>query len=228
MAESLMVALTNTAVQSINTAVNNAGNSGGITSISTVGATSTVPTSTSVSCDPTTQNIAAGSPAFLNAGNGASDANGNPPTYAWNAPGSSITSSTGYTFNGTYSTPGTYNVTVTASTDNTSATCQVIVGSTTPPVSCSPATQTVQLVAQSNGDPFSPTITYVANATTNASGGYNTGSTAPTYTWNAPGSTPSSATGSSLAETYNATGTYNITVTGSLDNTSSTCQVLVQ
>jgi hypothetical protein len=53
------------------------------------------------------------------------------PIYTWSAPGSlnaaGGTPSTGTSFFTTYNTPGTYLVTVTASTDNSSSTCQVTV-----------------------------------------------------------------------------------------------------
>lgn len=55
----------------------------------------------------------------------------------------------------------------------------------------------------------------------------------PIYTWSAPGSMQSTSngpapTGSSFFTTYNATGTYAVTVTASTDNSTSTCTVTVQ
>lgn len=83
-----------------------------------------------VSCAPLTQTIyLAGAPrsATINATGGASKADGTPPTYTWSVPGYAPTIPAGAAFVGTYSTAGTYVATVTASTDNTTSACSVIV-----------------------------------------------------------------------------------------------------
>jgi hypothetical protein len=206
--ESLLTKLFDSAQTKINGFLNN--NNGGVLHVQPVPDNVTA-TSHSISCSPATQTISLGTGvALLYAAGGAYDTNSNPPTYAWGASGANPASSTGFAFSGTYSAEGNYNVTVTASTDSTTATCQVVVikPSTTTLVSCSPATQTVSV-----GSPASLSAT--------DSNSY------ATYVWTSPGATSQNFTGSTFNATYSSAGTYNVTVTAT-DNTSSTCQVTVQ
>jgi hypothetical protein len=212
--ESLMSALVGQATKAINTGVNSIGTGGGgITSVQPIPTPSSTPVAVaSTTCNPTMQNVSAGSVFSIGATGGAADQNGNYPTYTWTASGSTPASATGSLFQGTYSVPGTYNVNVVASTDNTSATCQVVV--TAIKTSCSPSTQTISVGSQSS--------------LTAQNGPKDPGGNSPTYSWTAPGSTPASGMGNSFSGTYSAAGTYNVSVTASTENSSSSCQVIVQ
>ena len=187
-----------------------------------------IPSGHTISCFPATQNVtfdsAAGQSAVtLYADGGTLDASNNPPTYTWSAPGSIFSgggTTQGSSFQAIYNAPGTYDISVTASTDNSSATCQVIlepsIGAAPPQtpvgasgVSCEPSNQTVTFAAPSSS------LTFAATSTAESSIGNPL-----IYTWFAPSSTAGTTTATTLPgvlfqATYNAPGTYNVFVTAS-------------
>ena len=209
--ESLMTGLMNSAQKTINNQINQIGGSG-ILSVLPLSS----PTN-SISCIPASTTVSIGSPFSVTATGGKINSNYNPPTYTWSAPGASPATFTGAIFTGTYNSVGTHDVTVTASTDKTTATCEIVVTIPLTPVSCSPAGQTISAGSSAS-----------ISATGGNSTSYGTGNPpAPTYTWNAPGAVNTKTTTSTFTGTYNATGAYGVTVSAS-DNTSLTCQVIVQ
>jgi len=137
---SLLLSLANTAVNAAGQLVNQ-----GLTSLNaasiTAGATTAAPAQIPLACNPSTQTIpsplAGGgpvststptptstSPASLSATGGTVDVNGNPPTYSWTDTNGA--SGTGTFFSDTFTSPGTYTVTLTDSTGDASTTCTVI------------------------------------------------------------------------------------------------------
>jgi len=130
---SLVLGLANAAVNAAGQLVNQTLTSANPTSI-TAGATSPTPAAIPLACNPATQTIpsalSSGSvatstgPTSLSATGGALDANDNPPIYYWS--GSNGVTSTGSIFFDTFTTPGTYTVTLTDSTGDAPTTCTVI------------------------------------------------------------------------------------------------------
>jgi hypothetical protein len=88
-----------------------------------------MPQTSPVSCSPSGQTIKQSSTVTFVASGGASDENLDSPTYTWSAPGSTNPSSVGPVLNTQYPNPGTYNITVTASIDHSSAMCTVTINS---------------------------------------------------------------------------------------------------
>ncbi len=97
-----------------------------------------VTTNAPVSCSPTMQTVylpitraTSSVSATVTASNGSTEYNGSiiAPTYTWtiapDAVSSLISGNESSTFTGTFDAPGTYTASVTASTDNTSASCQI-------------------------------------------------------------------------------------------------------
>jgi hypothetical protein len=72
-----------------------------------------------------------------------------------------------------------------------------------------------------------PTTVVGASATFSATGGEDVNGGLPTYTWSAAGAGSTSGGGNSFAATYNATGTYNVSVTASTGSNAS-CAITVQ
>jgi len=221
-ADSLMSSLIKSALATVSTQINGAlGLPGGPTAPAGSGGMLSVATTTApaVSCGPSSTTLPAGNTFSLAAGGGTPDTSGNTPSYSWSAPGASPASMTGAVFNGSYTTAGTYNITVTASTGGAAATCQVIVTPPLLPVSCSPNSQNVAIASLLTGI-----------ASFSASGGntnYQGTAVTPTYTWSATGANPSTGTGSTFSGSYNTAGTYNVIVTAS-DGSTATCQVVAQ
>jgi hypothetical protein len=137
---SLMTSLASFAVNATGQLVNQSLTSLNAASI-TAGATTAAPAAIPLACNPTTQTIpsasaSAGSalatgstststaPATLSAIGGTTDSNGNPPIYYWTD--SNGASSTGTLFSDTFTTPGTYTVTLSDSVGDTPATCTVV------------------------------------------------------------------------------------------------------
>jgi hypothetical protein len=89
-----------------------------------------IPKAPPISCSPTGQTVEQSSTITFVAMGGAYDKNLNSPTYTWSAPGSTNPSSTGPVLNTQYPNPGKYKITVTASTDNSSAVCTLTVNPT--------------------------------------------------------------------------------------------------
>ena len=136
-----------------------------------------------LTCSPGSQSAQTGQTMTFTASGG----NG---TYSWSAPSSSPSSGSGSSFTVSYGATGSYTVTVTSGGSSTS--CTANVGS--PPVGapvCSPAGQTAQV---------NQALTYTAT------GGNGT------YSWTAPGGSPSSGSGSSFSVSYGSAGDYTITV----------------
>lgn len=89
-----------------------------------------IPKAPPISCSPTGQTVEQSSTITFVAMGGAYDKNLNSPTYTWSAPGSTNPLSTGPVLNTQYPNPGKYKITVTASTDNSSAVCTLTVNPT--------------------------------------------------------------------------------------------------
>ena len=97
----------------------------------------------------------------------------------------------------TYTTPGTFDVKLTAST---AGGCTGTV-TQTKEISITPPTITMAGQGTCVGQSFTPVYTVTS------------GDPVATYSWSAPGASPSSATGASPSFTYAATGFYNLTLT---------------
>ncbi len=131
---SLIMGLANAAVNSAGQIVNQTLQSVNPSSITSGPAA--LPTQISLACNPSTQTIPSApistgftvttttSPASLSAGGGTLDTNENPPIYYWSA--TNGVTSTGPFFSDTFTTPGTYTVTLNDSTGDAPATCTVI------------------------------------------------------------------------------------------------------
>lgn len=128
-------------------------------------------------------------------------ASGGTGVYSWAAPGGSTPTGSGGTFSTSYPVAGTNTITVTSGTET--ATCTVVVPPPSTPI-CTPPTQTV-----------------LVNQTATMGATQGTG----TYSWSAPGGTPSTGTGATFGTAYGAPGTYTVTLTSG--GLSSTCQVIV-
>lgn len=116
-------------------------------------------------------------------------ATGGNGTYVWSGTNLNITNSVGNQFAVSYSSVGTYFVTV--SSANTSATCTVNVVASTNLLSCFPATQNVTLGQ---------------TATVSASGGDNN------YVWSAPDLNITNPNGTGFSASYASTGVKTLTV----------------
>jgi len=123
-ANSLLTGLAQAAVSAAGNAVN------GILSVNptSIQGGGTPPVPLPLACSPSTQNIQLSStstaPAIITATGGKTDADGNPPIYSWlSSPDG--TTSTSDIFTETYATSGTYMVTLTDSTGDTSTICTV-------------------------------------------------------------------------------------------------------
>ncbi|TMI29022.1 PKD domain-containing protein, partial [Candidatus Bathyarchaeota archaeon] len=127
-----------------------------------------------------------------------------PYTFAWSAPGGTPTTGTGASFTTTYATKGTFVVNATATDLNNVKKSQ---------------TASVNVAGQA----FAVTVTCgTATAgkpvTCNASA---SGGTAPfTFTWSAPGGSPSTGSGTSFTTTYAAKGTFVVNATATDTNNS--------
>jgi uncharacterized repeat protein (TIGR01451 family)/LPXTG-motif cell wall-anchored protein len=133
-------------------------------------------------------------------------ANGGNGTYSWSANGGSPSTGNLRTFVTRYATTGTKTVTVTSGSQT--ATCTVIVSQTPPPPSpvvCVPTSQTVDI-----------------NQTANLSASGGNGS----YTWSAPGGSPSTGSTQGFATQYGTSGTKFVTVTS--NGQTATCTVIVR
>jgi PKD domain-containing protein len=245
--DSLLNSLANLAITSAGTAIDKSGITG-LTLPTTPPAGSIppelqgIPSNHSANCFPVTQDITfdsitGQSAVTLYAEGGALDTKNNPPTYTWSAPSSTLSgggTTQGSFFQAVYNAPGIYNVSVVASTDNSSSTCQVVLQSSSttipqPPqtpvgasgVNCEPATQDVTFAAPSSSVTFSVTST-AASANGNPI----------VYTWSAPSSTATSGNttlpGAFFQATYSARGTYNVFVTASTGTGTSTCTTFLQ
>jgi hypothetical protein len=226
LANSLISAITSQVVTSASGAINGAINGANGTSIMSIDSNSLIlPTSTdsALVCSPANTTASTGATTLFTA-SGGFDSNGDIPTYNWlSSDGQSISAPM---FSPTYNASETYTITLGDSNGDASTTCSVAVATAASStqstgVTCSPSTQTIALNTSAGQ----------AIATFGISGGAtSTTSSSTTYTWSAPGalSTSGATTASSFAITYNATGTYNVSVTDSIDNTSSTCAVIVQ
>ena len=209
LANSLVMQLANQVINYGTNAIN-----GGIMSIDSGSITAPSSAVSVLTCDPASTTISVGGTATLSA-NGGFDSSGNLPNYIWTS--SDGQGGTGSIFTPTYNNPGNYTVTLSDSNNDTPATCSVSVNPTstqTTAVTCSPATQIIALSSMAS--------TTSANFT--AQGGSGT-----SYVWSAPGSV--STNGNSTAAftaTYDATGTYAVSVTDPTNNTSSTCAVYIQ
>lgn len=148
-----------------------------------------------VSCTPLSVHVGSSVDCEAEAGGGAA-----PHTYSWDAPGASPASGTGPSLRLTFQGPGSYPVEVTA-TDNRGQTAD---SRTSVEVEAAPII-TIALCV--------PSSIHEGDSTTceaSAGGG------APPYTsysWNAPGASPSSGSGRSLQLTFNDPGSYPVEVT---------------
>ena len=211
LANSLVMQLSNQVITYGSNKINNAIN-GGFMSINPSSITAPSSTVSILSCDPASSTVAVGVAASLSA-NGGFDSSGNLPNYLWSS--SDGQTGAGSLFSPIYNTPGNYTITLNDSNNDVPATCSVTAISTstqaTSSILCSPANQTISLAS-------------TTSANFMAQGGSGT-----SYVWSAPGA--ASTSGNSTAAftaTYNATGTYNISVTDSVTNSSSTCILSVQ
>ncbi len=222
---SLIESIASQLVTSVSGAINNSINnlsSGGLTGINPGSIVASTSTASALSCSPLTTIASPGDLVEFTAGGGTYDTvNGNLPDYAWSS--SDGQTGTGPVFDVTYAATGTYSVALGDLQGDAPAVCVAQIGggegSQSSGVACSPATQTVTF-----GTSHTVTLTATGGAITTSGGN-------PTYTWSAPGSTAASGglhPGDSFQVTYNATGTYNISVVASTDNSSSTCTVILQ
>jgi hypothetical protein len=217
-ANSLISAVTSQIVKAASGAINGAINGSGGTSLMSINPDSLLsPTSTTNSalvCSPTNATAAPGAPALFTA-SGGFDSNGNIPTYYWySSDGQSVS---GPMFSPSYTAAGNYTITLGDSNGDASTTCYVAQASSTP-VSCSPNTQTLTFA----------TSTGQTSVTVSAQNGAVGTSSAPSYAWTAPGAISTTISYPGFQATYNTTGTFNISVIDSADNSSSTCQVILQ
>ncbi len=209
LANSLVMQLANQVINYGTNAINS-----GIMSINSGSITAPSTAASILSCDPASTTISVGGTATLSA-NGGFDSSGNVPNYLWSS--SDGQSGTGSIFTPTYNSPGTYAVTLSDSNNDTPATCSVLVNPTSTQaanITCSPATQILALSS----------TTKAASANFTAQGG-----SGASYVWSAPGSI--STNGNSTAAftaTYDATGTYAVSVIDASGGTSSTCVVYIQ
>lgn len=178
----------------------------------TVSTTPTATTTPLLSCNPTGQTVSVGQSATINATGGSGSG------FTWFAPGGSPATAAGTPFSVTYNTPGFKTVTVASGGQQAACTVTVTspiqsvsppVSPSLPPLACSPATQTV-LIGQSTSF--------------QATGGI--GINGQTYTWSAPGGSPTSGTGSAFSPSYQTVGTKIVTLTDAL-GASTTCTVTV-
>lgn len=221
---SLLMSIVQQGISSVTTAVNGAlAGNGGIMSINpnTITASATSTETSPLSCSETSVAPTPGAPTSFYALGGTYDASSNPPIYLWQS--SDGQSATGTEFTVTYNSTGTYTITLSDSAGDTPATCAAAVGETAAGgAACSPLNQIITL----------STITGQATSSLSASGGANgPDGSSPTYTWTAPGALSTSGgpnPGDTFQSVYNASNTYNVTVTASTDNSSSTCTVIVQ
>ena len=209
LADSLVMQLANQVINQGTNAINN-----GIMSINSGSITASNNVVSVLTCDPASTTISVGGTATLSA-NGGFDSSGNLPNYIWTS--SDGQGGTGSIFTPTYNNPGNYTVTLSDSNNDTPATCSVLVNPTstqTTAVTCSPATQIIALSSTAS--------TTSANFT--AQGGSGT-----SYVWSAPGSVATNGNSTAaFTATYDATGTYAVSVTDPTNNTSSTCAVYIQ
>lgn len=105
-----------------------------------------------------------------------------------------------------------------------------------PSISGLPAQPGVQCVPQSQTLAFNPAGTavtfYAQGGSTNVADSAAGSGGAPTYAWSAPGSSmtsggASTGSGNSFTTTYNTTGTFSTLVTASTDNSTSSCNVII-
>jgi len=122
--------------------------------------------------------------------------------YAWTASGGSPSTGSGVHFRTRYINAGTFTITL-SDTAGQTATCTVNIF--TPPLTCEPGSQTVF------GD---------SRGTVTLGGGW------PSYSWSAPGGSPSSGSGRSFTTQFSAPGTYAVTVRDD-SGQSATCAITV-
>lgn len=213
-ANSLINAITSQIVSSASGAINGVLNGTPIMSVNPDSLLSATSTNSALMCSPASATASAGATTLFTA-SGGFDSNGNVPTYYWQS--SDGQSGSGPMFSPTYTTPGNYTITLGDSNGDASTTCSVGQSSSTP-VACSPNTQTITF-ASSTGQ---------SSVTVSAQGGAASTSSSPSYIWTAPGSVSTTISYPGFQAVYNTTGTFNISVLDSVDNSTSTCQVILQ